>query len=1187
MRPNEHIVGIDLGTTNSVIAVLENDQPRVIANSEGLTKTPSVVAFLESGEVLVGEIAKRQSLANTQNTVTSIKRLMGRDLADVLGLGMRLPFEVTDYEGQLLVKVGEVGYTPSQVSAFILMRLKEAGEEYLGASIGKAIITVPAYFDDLQRQATYEAGRLAGLEVLRLINEPTAAAMAYGMGRDSEETIVVYDWGGGTFDLTILDISGKTFEVRTSNGDTQLGGDDIDDLLVQHLLSYFASASGLPEFSPDPMALRRLKEAAEKAKCELSIARQTVVSLPFFAYQEGKPLHFEKTVSRSELEELVYPLVERTVGFCHQALEDCDLKPSEIDKVLLVGGSTRIPLVQEMLEEFFGKPPFKGINPDEVVAMGAATQGGVMGGKLKEVLLLDVTPHTLGIEILDGRVSKLVEKNSTIPVKVARLFTTTEDNQDSVLVHVVQGEGDKATENRSLGKFALTGVQESKAGVPRIQVTFHINADGMVEVSAEDLATHQQESISLLIGGENDEAKAARERTGRVGPKRRRTRKLGEISTKPMLSPSGTSSGVIRAKKSTQSGAAAEIPVQPSGGAAHFQSLVSETTSALQPMQLPAIEDNDVSTEPIANQWGQTAWVQSADQAWNGESESAAASQPAHAAEEVIPLSDTAKTALQFLREERASSTAVHVYEQARRELQEKASKLSGTGSFGSFIRMLITLGDQSEAKNMLLSSVENDATNPEHLANLFDMFLERFPEDDDAIAGRAQALARLGLVDSAIADYERVCSDERGSDVQVGQLIELYQAKLAQDEDPNTQLKLVKLLVRERRFDEATEILQQLCQIEAFRVRALKILGLCFWQKGLHYLAWQKFQQLPLTEEVKDILYRLASDMEETEQLLNARCVLEYLNEADCFYRDVDLRLKKIDLDSRLQSEERDASVSGPAFLTFRDSRFTILEEINRGSMGIVYRAKDKVLEEIVALKVLNEYMTTDPSAVERFKREARAAKKLSHPNIVRIHDMYEYGNKKLLSMEYIQGEDVKTLLRQRKVLALEDIVLIARGVCDALAYAHQSGIAHRDIKPANIMVTTSNQVRVTDFGIAKFLLSAPDSTGTGTQILGTPLYMSPEQIRGDHIDARSDIYSFGATLYEMASGRPPFPDGNIEYHHLHTPPVPLPDSVVPPLRAAVIRCLEKDVSRRFQTIAELRIEIEAAAALCTAGPV
>ncbi|MGI8908880.1 MAG: Hsp70 family protein [Candidatus Sumerlaeaceae bacterium] len=1176
---SDNILGIDLGTTNSVIAILDGEQPRVIPSIEGSPRTPSVVSFLPGGEIVVGEVARRQAAVNPLSAITSVKRLMGRSPSDVVALGIAPTYQLASGpKGELLIQVGDQGFTPAQVSAFILARLKKSAEDYLGEEINKAIITVPAYFDDLQRQATREAGDMAGLEVLRLVNEPTAAAMAYGLGRGEAERVAVYDFGGGTFDLTVLDIASGTFEVLTSVGDTHLGGDDIDDLLVKSLLARFAAQHGkdIPE---DPMLLRRLKEAAEKAKCELSIAKQALIHLPFLAQVDGTPLHLEETLTRKELEELAYPLVERTLTCCRDALEECELTPKDINRVILVGGSTRIPLVQDLVEDYFGIQPFKGINPDEIVALGAATQAGVLAGKLKEVLLLDVTPHSLGVEVTEGRTARIIEKNSTIPLKAARLFTTTEDGQEMVVVHVVQGEADRVSENRSLGKFTLSGLQPGKAGTARVQVAFQINADGMVEVSAEDLISHHQQSIALTVGGEQDSPLAGvRERASQI---RRKRKSPGKSTSGEVLTGRNPTESQLRLRPVTvlqRPGASQPTPVEggfqtPSAG---VPSVAQEFLGASAVRSTESVENND-DFDMAATEGG--AGVRSYPVTQTAEAE--VQTEP-FANDADTHLSEEAASALSYIKDHALSATAYDAYLKAYQELLRYAKAYPGDSAVAEgAVRILVTLGERDEAHKLLKLLSEGTGTDPLVLADLYELFLTKFPQDESAVAGQARTLANLGRLDEAIVALERVASEEKGTDQQVDSLIQLYRRRLTHTEDPATQLNLVRLLIRTGRVDEAINLLQRLVQNENYRLSALKILGLCFWQKGLHYLAWQKFQQLPASEEVKDILYRLSADMEDTDQLLNAKVVLQHLHDMDPSYKDVEQRLKRVEQLIRLEAGDRDSNLTPSIFLTLKDSRFVILEEINRGSMGIVYRARDKVLEEIVALKILNDYMTGDPTAVERFKREARAAKRLSHPNIVRIHDMFEYGNKKLLSMEYIEGVDVKKLLQDRGILPVWEIAGIVRSVCDALGYAHKLSIVHRDIKPANVMLTDNNQVKVTDFGIAKLLLAGKDATRSGSQIIGTPLYMSPEQIRGDAVDGRTDLYSLGATMYEMATGRPPFLDGNIEYHHLHTAPAPLPENVPENFAQIILKCLAKVPASRFQSTDELATALNALAGM------
>lgn len=1161
---NEYIIGIDLGTTNSVVAILEGEAPKVITNAEGSTRTPSVVSFPSAEEVLVGEVARRQGAVNPTRTIFSVKRLMGRTPQDIEALNIYTPYDLeSTADSQLVINIDDRLYTPSQVSAVILRKLKQAAEDYLGEPVSKAIITVPAYFDDLQRQATREAGELAGLEILRLVNEPTAACMAYGLGKERSERVAVYDFGGGTFDLSILEINDGTFEVLANHGDTHLGGDDLDDMLVKYLLEKFEQSTGM-SFEPDDMAHRRLVDAAEKAKCELSLARQAVVHLPFLAQHEGKPLHLDVTIYREDLEDLIEPVLQQSLECCRAALSDCDLKASDIDKVILVGGTTRIPLLQDMVEDFFDVQPFKGINPDEIVALGAATQAGVLAGKLKEVILLDVTPHTLGVEVTENRITRVIEKNTTIPTKVSRLFTTTEDGQEMVTIHVLQGESEKASENRSLGKFTLSQISPGKAGSARVQVTFHVNADGMVEVVAEDMATNKEVRMKLVLG-ENDTLQAAKERAhGAASARRRKRRSRGRADASPDqeiltgIVPQARGADETGSRKLRPRDASSSVsrPIVQPADAAAAPAVGQELPSASPAASAPA-----AGTPPaVAAEMAQAPVVSP---------ETATTPDPTAVLTE--NLSELATQALALIEEGSSSATAYEVYLKAYSELNEYARRNPDDFDVTQkTVQILMTLGESEGARN-LLSALTNKSSNPARYTELQDELARRFPPDQNNTQTIPTTSGTRQGTETAIRLMESQVTETEGTPEQVETLVQLYRRKLAHGDDPATQYKLVKLLLRQERVDEAINMLQRLAQQETYRVKSLKILGLCFWQKGLHYLAWQKFQQLQPDEEIKDILYRLASDMEDTDQLLNAKVVFQHLVNADPQFRDGSSRLKKIEQFIRMEAGNREASLTPSIFLTLKDSRFVILEEVNRGSMGIVYRARDKVLEEIIALKILNDYMTADPSAVERFKREARAAKRLSHPNIVRIHDMFEYGQKKLLSMEFIEGVDLKSVLADRKQLPMQEIINVARPVCDALAYAHQQSIVHRDIKPANIMITVNNQVKVTDFGIAKVLLAGVDNTRSGSQIIGTPLYMSPEQILGGDVDARTDIYSFGVMMYEMASGKPPFLEGNIEYHHLHTPPPPMDGAVPEALQAIILKCMEKKPEDRFQSIGEL----------------
>ncbi len=1260
MQQDQLIIGIDLGTTNSVVAVMEGEEPVVIPNQEGANKTPSVVAFLDDNECIVGEIARRQAATNPARTISSTKRLIGCEFADIEDQLDLFPFEVVEQDGKVLLDVDGLGYSPQQVSALILQKLKESAESYLGMNVKQAVITVPANFDDSQRNATLEAAELAGLEVLRLINEPTAAALAYGIGKTAsqdDETIAIYDFGGGTFDVTILEVSEKTFEVLTSTGDAHLGGDDLDNAIVDLIIDEFHEEKGV-DLTEDPVTLRRLKEQAEKAKIELSTATQSIIALPFIAYKDGQPIHLERSITRDEFEGLIEPFVNRAIRCCRRALEDAGLQKRDVDKVILVGGTTRIPIVEDSVEDFFGIGAFKGINPDEVVALGAATQAGVFSGNIEEVTLIDVAPHSLGIEVKDGKFSTIIEKNATIPIKAAKNFTTTEDNQEFVNIHILQGEEPEAAQNRSLGKFILTDIPAQTKGKARIRVTFFVNADGVMEISAEELGSGSAQSLTI-IHSELDEkekksrrkAKKRRDRSDRRGRKSRYSMDATgggqQLKRKKRGMPSGDSSSLstrTRPRRADSSvverspenfavvgdadpGSAptsriggkkldTDAPIKglelgkekgpvnppipgepypapkrygnaspsnmaegPAGAdlkaAADSQTNIPEESIPLPPEFPPTHDDR---TEEFVSEVSKDETQLGIDPVKAREMEEAIPSipdsdfekpsnYPAGEIDEDIDWPGIVDSALDLAQEKDQSPDSFDLYKKSIKILYEEPW-VSDDRFFVKRARVILSgiCGQIEEALDEISDlRLMYGHGQTEKVSQLFSYLMELTDNAPNVRRERARFFEMCEDFEAASEDIERAAkSDQQPEDLK--ELERLYRVRSDKNKDAAAKFKLVKLFLKSNRVDDAIELLQDLQNHQAYETRALKILGLCHWQKNLHFLAWQKFKHLNPTDELNDILYRLANDMESTGQFNNALSVYTHLQENSPGYLDVAKKVEE--LRGKLKKQQEETEQNKAAILS--DSRFTIIEEINRGSMGIIYKAQDKTLDEQVALKVLNDYLTVDPSAVERFKREARAAKKLSHPYIVRIHDMFETGNKRFISMEYIEGHDLKRLLAERTSFSFDQLIYYLLQICDALSYAHRLNIVHRDIKPANVMITNENSVKVTDFGIAK-ILKSEDSTKSGTAVIGTPLYMAPEQITGEGVDARTDIYSLGIMMYELVSGHPPFYLGNIEYHHIHTAPPPLPDTVPDPLRSVIMKCMEKEPGNRFQSINEL----------------
>jgi len=1301
------ILGIDLGTTNSVVAIFEGDEPSVIPNAEGQLKTPSVVCYEDNGTVLVGDIARRQAATKPERTVTSAKRLIGHYFAELEEGSTNLPFKIEpDENDEVLIVVGDRRLKPEEVQAEVLKKLKADAEAYLGHPVSQAIITVPAYFDDRQRSATKQAGQLAGLEVLRLVNEPTAAAMAYGLGKGTGGVTAIYDFGGGTFDLTVLDISERTFEVQMTDGDSQLGGDDLDRALVQLLVDEFFKEYNV-DLTHTPETLLRLKEEAERVKIELSSVRQAHISLPFLTQIDGEPVHYERAITRTELEQLVEPLVQRSIDICERALKAKRMKVADVARVILVGGTTRMPLVAQMVEEFFERPPFKGVNPDEIVALGAAVQGGVLAGNLDEVVLLDVTPHSLGLETRDDGYSVIVERNTTIPIKKAKTFTTTEANQEFVNVHVLQGEGTQASANLSLGKFMLKGIEPAPPGHPRIRVTFQINADGILEIVAQDMASGAARNLTIahayLSEDERKTRMAANARKAKADRQSRRDRPVAP--TRPRAGTSSSSSGADSQRRNTVGVrspgapggasppsrgvapvAAAEAPPPPprsitsstfaliedTGGDSEAQPRpaggirtgfvrspsaeqllqpptdtvergvpLTETASPTRPdlkaiptaapaptakapaAPIPAAPPRPIppaveaynpaaATAPYTprptpavvppaveaeqpGMWSPRELVEDLkrESTSRGRGHAAPPAAPAPAPPSAAPapsaadvklcpegeLGDSLRLAFNLINAGKDDQNAIAAYQEVFPRLEQLCEIYPQDPElhrYAATIALLRGVPEQALAHTVKL--VESPAGQPGEAIKLFNRLLERYPNFGEARRQRAALYEGQGKYEGAIKDIEFILNLESNDQELVRRLEHVYERLLEARYSGAAELKLIKVLLRQNKLDDAIRRLQNVVEDPQYRERAQKVLGFCYWQKQMYYPAFQQFKNLPISEEIKDVLFRLASDLDSSGDPQHALEVMEFLAGKDSNYLDVQVRLAGLKQRQRpanavgteqAADQRRDQGPGNP-LQALRGSRFVILEELNRGSMGVVFKARDTTLDEIVALKVLNDFLCADPMAIERFKREARAAKKLTHHRIVRINDLYEIGDKKLISMEYIDGRDLKRIMMEMKRIPKDMLKNYVLQICDGLDYAHKRGVIHRDVKPANIMITSdSHEVKITDFGIAKNLQS--DDMTTGSRILGTPLYMAPEQIEGKAVDARSDIYALGIMMYEMVSGTPPFCEGNIEYQHIHMDPPPLPTTVDQGLAAVIYKSVRKKKDDRFKNVAEM----------------
>ena len=1158
MNIDKKIIGIDFGTTNSLAAYLEGEKAIIIPNQEGQSKTPSIVAFTEDDTVLVGEIARRQRAANSEATISSVKRIMGRDLYDIEEREEKLSFRIGEHDGRLIIKVHEKEYTPEEIGSFIFQKLRGAAENYLGDEARYAVITVPAYFDDLQRNSVAVASQAAGLEVIRLINEPTAAAMAYGMGKKTAETIAVYDFGGGTFDISILQVEENAFEVLSSYGDTYLGGDNLDNDLAHVLAEDFYSKYNIA-IAEEPSIFARLQEAAEIAKCELSNREFTIVSLPFIMQAKSGPIHFERKIQRSEIENIIQPYISRTLECCEHALSDAALTQKDITCIILVGGSSRIPLVRRSVAEFFGKQPIMGLNPDEIVAMGAAIQGGVLEGRLQEVVLLDLTPHSLGIETKNGAYSKIIFKNSTIPIKTSKMFTTTTDEQSFVNIHVLQGESQNAAENRSLGKFSLTDIPPAPAGVPRIRVSFFINADGILDVSAEEISSGIEKKLTLIHSLIDMEQRQER-RLARASYIDHRTPRRGYVSY--LASKNEAQEAEHPREELVEKDQKEDVYSE----SRPEQSEVASSCENERQKSAYAFLDADETVIDLFLQINVGNEVEKETRTPTVDPEQLLRPDGGSLEKYEISFSENLHEAVNRIGKGDVSSTAMFLYQEAIEELLGLIEQYPRASNLYYILIKLYLLTGSLKKVDEILEKISEEQLIPHNkIGQLYDTVVRTFPSSTEARKQRVRFNLGKGDYDKAIIDLEAIVQKDEGQEW-LFKLALAYENVLSKSDNPTIRFRLIKTYFKMHELDKSISLLQDLLENERYRNRALKILGLCLWQKKMLVQAWQKFKLLPMDEEISKLIYRLAKEMEEAEQLNAASKAYQRIHEFDPTYRDVDVRLKKISY--RLTLLDKDA---GSSLYDLKEPRFALIEEINRGSMGVIYKARDVVLDEIVALKVLNEFLLSDEGAVKRFKREAKAAKRLAHPNIVRIHDFYEAGNKKFISMEFIEGIDLRRALSQEGRIPEEIIIHYLRQILDAIEYAHNIGVVHRDIKPANIMITRTDFVKITDFGIAK-IINVDEMTKAGTAIIGTPLYMAPEQILGAKIEPRTDIYSLGILLYEMVAGYPPFSKGNVEYHHVHTTPPELPDYVSDTMREVIMTCIKKKPEERFLSIRAIK---------------